>query len=349
MSIAPPPTAVLPEALLPWVWQGAGGLQARAGLGQPVVSSGFPALDAQLPGGGWPRGMVCELLVDEALSCEWRLLLPVLRQVVRRGEPVFLVDPPQPPHAGLHAVLGCPPQRLVWIRTDKPAQAGWACEQVLKSGADAAVLAWLPRIGPAPLRRLQAVAQACMASTLQAGGRDPAGCLLLVVRPAAARAQSSPAPLRVSVCLAGGAESSGGGQGSPGTLADAAGLGRLRLHVLKRRGPLHEAPIELAALDEGLAPVLAGRLARPGGLSAARRGRVPVAAMDWREIAAGIDIDALAAADDAGRPLAASPAAASPADAAQAAPSPAPRPKATVFVLPEVTHAALAGTAPAPI
>ena len=30
----------------------------------PALSSGFPALDAELPGGGWPRGALTELLVD---------------------------------------------------------------------------------------------------------------------------------------------------------------------------------------------------------------------------------------------------------------------------------------------
>lgn len=310
MSTAPSPAAVLPQALLPWVWQGAGDLQARTGPRQPVVSSGHAALDAHLPGGGWPRGMLCELLVDEALSCEWRLLLPTLRQVVRRGEPVFLVNPPQPPQAALHEALGCPPQRLVWVRAGKPAQAAWACEQILKSGIDAAVLAWLPRIGPAPLRRLQAVAQARLDAALQAGGRDPAGCLLLVVRPAAAQSQSSAAPLRVAVQLA-------GPEAQDGTAT--AGLGGLSLHILKRRGPLHEAAIELAALDAGLAPALAGRLARPGGLAAVRRGRERAGAMDWRRIA-----------EEALPPIPA-------------------RPEATVVVLSEVNHAALAGTAPAPV
>lgn len=316
MSLAPPPATVLPPALLPWVWQGAGGLQARAGQRQPVVPSGHAALDVQLPGGGWPRGMLCELLVDEALSCEWRLLLPTLRQVVRRGEPIFLVNPPQPPQAALHEALGCPPQRLVWVRAGKPAQAAWACEQILKSGVDAGVLAWLPRIGPAPLRRLQAVAQAGLDAALQAGGRDPAGCLLLVVRPAAARSQSSPAPLRVAAGLAthGACDSQAAQDGS-----GAAGLGALRLHILKRRGPLYESAIELAALDAGLALALAGRLARPGGLAAGRRGRERAGAMDWRRLA-----------EEALPPIPA-------------------RPEATVVVLPEVNHAALAGTAPAPV
>jgi len=45
----------------PDVWRG-----RLAEAGVPALSSGFPVLDAELPGGGWPRGALTEILVDGA-------------------------------------------------------------------------------------------------------------------------------------------------------------------------------------------------------------------------------------------------------------------------------------------
>ena len=43
----------------PDVWRG-----RLAEAAVPALSSGFPVLDAELPGGGWPRGALTEILVD---------------------------------------------------------------------------------------------------------------------------------------------------------------------------------------------------------------------------------------------------------------------------------------------
>jgi len=76
-------------ALHPAVWRASqigGGAQATS-------PSGFPALDAELPGGGWPHGVLTELLLPQPGIGELRLLAPVLQAV---SMPV-VTAPPAPP------------------------------------------------------------------------------------------------------------------------------------------------------------------------------------------------------------------------------------------------------------
>src|SRR5436853_7097933 len=79
-----------PETLHPALWLGHQlGRQAVQG-----VPSGFAALDAQLPGGGWPRRVLTELLQSQCGIGEMRLLGPSLAAVQRGGRLVMLFDPP---------------------------------------------------------------------------------------------------------------------------------------------------------------------------------------------------------------------------------------------------------------
>ncbi len=63
-----------PEALHPALWRA-----SQLGGGRGAVSpSGYAALDAQLPGGGWPHGELTELLLPRCGIGELRLLAPAL-------------------------------------------------------------------------------------------------------------------------------------------------------------------------------------------------------------------------------------------------------------------------------
>ena len=69
-------------------------------MGSPVtavLASGFAALDAELPGGGWPCRSLTEVLQVQASVAEWRLLAPAMRQVVAGGRDVVVVGPPKAP------------------------------------------------------------------------------------------------------------------------------------------------------------------------------------------------------------------------------------------------------------
>jgi len=197
---------------------------------KPCVSSGFAALDAELPGKGWPTHGLSEILQDAAVHLEWRLLAPALQALLSepaQSRPLLLINPPLTPNLpGLQA-SGLPPRQLVWIQTCSPQQQLWATEQAIKANAAAAVLAWLPQARPEQIRRLQSHAQASAAP-------------IFLLRPSSARSQSSAAPLRLAL--------------RPGR------DWCLHLHILKRRGPCHEGELALLALPAGLQQVLTPRM-----------------------------------------------------------------------------------------
>ena len=51
---------------------------AFAATSMPTLATGFTQLDAELPGGGWPRGQLTELLPEQTGIGELGLLLPSL-------------------------------------------------------------------------------------------------------------------------------------------------------------------------------------------------------------------------------------------------------------------------------
>ncbi len=198
-----------------------------------VQGTGHAGLDAQLPGGGWPVGAMTEVLQPAAGLHVWQLVLPALAQATAaRPGAVVLVAPPYEPFAPALRASGLAASRLCRVQTTSAAQALWAAEQALRCRDVQAVLAWLPQAAPESLRRLQ-LAAAQM------------GQLLWVFRPARARQQASPAPLRLWVQA----------------VADSGGA-QLQVQVLKRRGPPMEQALVLPASNAALAQVLAASAAR---------------------------------------------------------------------------------------
>ena len=177
---------------------------------QPTLPTGYPELDARLPGGGWPACGLTELLLDAPGCGEWRLLAPALRTLTAQ-RPVVCVAPPLQPYAPALQALGLPLQRFVWVTPPDPADAAWALEQALRSGSCGAALWWSEAALPM-WRRLHLAAR-------------EQGCLLLALRPLSARLQPSPAPLRLA--------------------CTPAAQGRLEISVFKCRGPAQAAPLRL--------------------------------------------------------------------------------------------------------
>src|SRR2546427_272934 len=64
------------------IWRG--GAMARVA---DAVPTGFAGLDAALPGGGWPRQGLTELLADEVGIGELGLILPALAALTGAGHP----------------------------------------------------------------------------------------------------------------------------------------------------------------------------------------------------------------------------------------------------------------------
>jgi protein ImuA len=78
-------------------------------LGTPVADvqpSGWPQVDAELPGGGWPGRSLTDVLQPQPSTRDWRLLAPALRAVVAAGQTVVVVGPPKLPTCPGFAMTG---------------------------------------------------------------------------------------------------------------------------------------------------------------------------------------------------------------------------------------------------
>lgn len=219
----------LPDAVAPLVWRG-------NALGSPITSvvpTGFDALDRELPGGGWPCHALTELLQAQPATLEWRLLAPAIRPLVAAGQSVVVIAPPHHPHLPGLRHVGIDERHLVWVQADTPAERLWCTEQMIRANACGALIAWLPQARPEQIRRLQVSAQDCDAP-------------VFLFRPQQAQREASAAPLRVIARL--GAD------------------WRLQIHILKRRGPVHDGVIHVEAIPGGLSSVLTPRLLQPSRL-----------------------------------------------------------------------------------
>src|SRR5690242_16793050 len=138
----------------PLVWRG-----DQLGRADDAVCSGFPELDRELPGGGWPKKALIELLHDVQGIGELRLVLPALGRLARAGETIVLVAPPQVPYAPALAACGIEPARLLVVVATESHDCWWAAEQVVRSGSVGALLFWPGSPSDRRLRRLQLAAQ----------------------------------------------------------------------------------------------------------------------------------------------------------------------------------------------
>jgi protein ImuA len=228
-----PPAGELSPEVAAAIWRGTE-LGHRDG---PVITTGFPGLDRELPGGGWPCNAVTDILSPQASVLEWRLLGPALRAVVAAGKQVVVISPPTTPHLPGLRHAGLDAQHVVWIQARAPAERLWCTEQLIKSNSVGAILSWLPQARPEQIRRLQVCAQGCDGP-------------VFLLRPGPAQHDSSAAPLRVLVRV---------------------GIDwELQLQILKRRGPAHDGLIWLASIPGGLDAVLTPRTLLPSRLIAAR-------------------------------------------------------------------------------
>ncbi len=209
----------------PGIWRG----NQRAQTADDALPTGFAELDALLPGGGWPRGALTEVLLSRQGIGELRLLMPALARLPEADGWLAWVAPPYVPYAAALAAAGIDLRRLVVAKPQSEADAWWTAEQALRSGACGALLAWLRAADERRMRRLQLAAE-----TGHTWG--------VLFRHARAAQDRSPAALRLLL------EPAAGG---------------LAVHVLKRRGGPVSQPVIVAMPQAGgarrarrVAPVL---------------------------------------------------------------------------------------------
>lgn len=206
------------------VWR-AGELSRAESL---CIPSGFPALDAELPGGGWPTGALTEILPEHEGIGEVRALGPALARLSREGRWLAWIAPPHLPYAPALQAAGIDLARVMIVRTRSPQDTLWALEQALQSSACGAVLGWPEKASFTQLRRLQIAAEG-----------SPA--LALLFRSPLAAREASPAALRLHLQSLGG---------------------ELAVKILKRRGgplarpllltpaPVVETPLRISPIAE---------------------------------------------------------------------------------------------------
>ena len=133
------------------VWRG----HERANVA--ALPSGHAALDALLPGGGWPVGGLCEIVQAHSGVGELGLVLPLIAQLTQQRRPVVLVSPPHLAYAPAFASAGVRLPQLLVVDAPEP-DLCWAAEQALRARAGA-VLMWTRRADMQALRRLQLAAE----------------------------------------------------------------------------------------------------------------------------------------------------------------------------------------------
>lgn len=205
-------------------------------LGNPVAAahpSGFEALDAALPGGGWPGHSLSEILSPQSATLEWRLLGHALARVCAAGCSVVVVGPPRVPHLPGLRLAGLNERQLIWVQAETPAERLWSAEQLVKANAGGALVVWLPQVRPEQVRRLQVLA---------AAHEGP----VFLCRPSTAAQESSAAPLRV--------------------LARVGPDWALLVDVVKRQGPPLVTTLHLPSVPAGLQAIITPRLRQPSAL-----------------------------------------------------------------------------------
>ncbi|MEX3937405.1 translesion DNA synthesis-associated protein ImuA [Paraburkholderia phymatum] len=197
---------LLPEAIHPDLWKG----NQLAHAASRVIPCGDEALAAELPGGGWPRGALTDLLVQQTGCGELRLLRPAFERLGLK--PVVLLQPPHNIQPTAFAWWGLDPSGLLTVKAPKTADALWAAEQILRAGTCGALVFWQQHVRPEAVRRLHLAAQTSES-------------LFFMVRPLATTRDASPAPLRLAIRAA---------------------KGGVDVQFLKRRGPARDEPLFVA-------------------------------------------------------------------------------------------------------
>jgi len=139
----------------PRIWRGRRPESWRA----PVITSGHAALDAVLPGGGWPVGALTEIVAPAQGIGELRLLLPLMRRVAGDGRRLVWVAPPFEPYAPALVQAGVEIGRMLVVAVaDRRRDLGWTLELLLRHPETGLVLAWPRTLPLSAWRRLQLAA-----------------------------------------------------------------------------------------------------------------------------------------------------------------------------------------------
>jgi len=190
----------------PRVWRGRQPTDVSGGS-LAVYPTGYARLDCHLPGGGWPRHALTEILLEHYGRGELKLLMPALARLSSAGETslgdgqdnnradhygcsdekegwIAWIAPPFQPYPPALLQWGINLAHVLIVHARQGVEALWAAEQALSSGNCAAVLVWSDALDNRASRRLQLAA-------------EKGQSLAIAFRPLEAEAQASAAALRL--------------------------------------------------------------------------------------------------------------------------------------------------------
>jgi protein ImuA len=226
-------------------------------LPSAVIPSGFSAIDAQLPGGGWPVPGFVELLCDSVGVGELAMWLPVHRALNHRAlnhralnhralnveacTNALWIHAYQTrgrghqaiPNAPAFAAQGIDLSNIAFVQPPSDEASLWACEQALLSRSVGLVLTVLTQqhASSMALRRIAQAARASERVSTSASERASAsgGTLCVLLRACAAASSPSPAQIRI--------------------VAQPTEAGRLHLQFIKRQGLAGESSVDIQPID----------------------------------------------------------------------------------------------------
>ena len=152
------------------------------GESSDTIATGFAELDAMLPASGWPMQGLIEMVSERWGVGELQLFLPLMRQLIARGNWVLWIAPPYSPYAPGLAQAGIDLRRILIVggsnaplkseafygkkSAPEPVsserlsskEALWSMEKALQTQHCGLVLAWHSQLPQPTLRRLQLAA-----------------------------------------------------------------------------------------------------------------------------------------------------------------------------------------------
>jgi len=140
----------------PVLWRGCD----MSGRGDHGQTTGYAQLDDILPGRGWPRNAIVEIVSRQWGMGELQLLVPLMREVIRQGKWILWISPPYLLNSPALLQAGIDPEQVLVINLDTSCKdALWGMEKALQTESCGLVLAWQNWLPDKVVRRLQLAAE----------------------------------------------------------------------------------------------------------------------------------------------------------------------------------------------
>lgn len=157
--------------------------KSRRGVGEGGLSTGWPPLDALLPGGTLRRGSLVEWLAARPGSGAALLAWGTAQQAAQEGGAIVVLDRRREVYPPALAAWGVDLERLIFVQPQTARDEGWAWDQALRCPGVAAVWGWVDQVDSRLFRRWQLSA-------------ETSGGVGLLIRPGDVRTQPTWADVR---------------------------------------------------------------------------------------------------------------------------------------------------------